>query len=300
MRSLGVILLGLGLLVGSYGFVYGYAGSGFKYYAPGIPEGKSITIDGAPGDWDWFPDAATITIEDAKYVHACQIETDEQLGTPNSEINPEDFDWTIKVAWAPEPDNRIYFLIEVYDNVWLFPESEGERSLHKWDCAEVVVDADDSGGLAGIAKDEEGLRGRYAQQYYCSAGAGGKELRFECIYIGEGKDTTWMDVPPYAEFMFNKTDNTGYYEGALALFDFMAVESAEKSTRHILKEGEAIGLGFLYDEHDTSQKYDGQWKTHSGTKSWKDANQIPDFVLIAAPEVAVEPNSWGAVKSLFK
>ncbi len=301
MKTLGAVLLGLGLLVGSCGLAWAYAGSGFTYYGVGVPAGKAITVNGDLGDWDWFPDAATIGIEDACYVHACQIETDEHLGTPNCEVNTADFDWTIKVAWAPEPDNRIYFAVEVYDDVWMFPETAGERSLHKWDDLELVTDPDNSGGTAGSTTDDEGYSGRYGQQWYCSAGAGGTELRLELIYIGVGmvKEATWMDVPPYAEFNFKKVGNTGYYEGAVALFDFLDPSGPEASVRHLLTEGEAIGLGFLYDEHDHSTQYDGQWKTHSGTSSWKTADEIPDFVLLAAP-VAVEPSSWGQIKSLFR
>jgi hypothetical protein len=263
----------------------------------------TITIDGNPGDWDWFPDAAAIGIEDA-YAHACQIEVDEHLGTPNCEVNTADFDWTIKVAWAPEPDNRIYFLAEVFDDVWMFPEEPGPGAMHNYDCFELVVDPDASGGTAGMTRDDEDYYGRYGQQYYVSAGFGETDHQFYCIYIagpGETKQASWMDVAPYAEMAFVREGNTGYYEGTMALFDFMAVDGPDASVRTMLEVGKTIGLGFLCDEKDhVAGTYDAQWKTHSGTSSWKTADEIPDFVMLPAGEAAVQPGTWGVVKSLFK
>ena len=300
MKTLAALLSGLGLLVGLCGFAFGFAGSGFTYYAVQVPDGVTVTVDGNLSDWSWFPEAATLTLQDAAYAHVCE--------GANCELHPDDFDWTIQVAWRGGDDNRIYFDCANYDDVWMLPEIVGEWGLHKWDCFELVVDPDNSGGLGGAAADEENIFGRYGQQWYFTPGAPGEGGRLEQCYMGAPwtKEADWMDKPPFAEAAVAWEGNTCYFEGALSLFSYMDLTGAEASTRLILDDvfaaGGAIGLGFLRDEHDVEVGvYDAQWKSHSGTSSWQTSDEVPDFVLLGPPEVtSVEASRWGEIKALLK
>jgi hypothetical protein len=278
--------------------LWAHPDSGIELYAIAIPEGGNIVVDGDLSEWAGFPEAATVTT-DMTYPHVCE--------GADCEVVPEDFDWIIKIAWS-ESENKLYFGVQVHDDVWLLPENVGERSLHKWDDLEPVTDADNSGGITGSVKDEEGHAGRYGQQWYFSAGAPGEGTRMEVIYLGtEGEVGTWPGQPPYGEsaFQFDAATNTGYYEGSLVLFDFMCDDGPDCSIVHDLTEGEAVGFGFLYDEIDQAPgTYDAQWKTAPGTKQWGNGNEIPDLELLPpsdwSPAVAVESNTWGQVKSLLK
>lgn len=300
MRTLGAVLLGLGLLAGMCAVLWAHPDSGIEIYAIAIPEGGNIVVDGDLSEWAGFPEAATVTT-DMTYPHVCE--------GADCEVVPEDFDWIIKIAWS-ESENKLYFGVQVHDDVWLLPENVGERSLHKWDDLELVTDADNSGGITGSVKDEEGHAGRYGQQWYFSAGAPGEGTRMEVIYLGtEGEVGTWPGQPPYGEsaFQFDAATNTGYYEGSVVLWDFLCPEGPDCSTVHDMTEGEAVGFGFLYDEIDVEPgTYNAQWKTHPGTSSWKDANELPDLLLLPPSEdwmpqvTAVESSTWGQVKSLLK
>ena len=130
MSSIRNTLGGLILTVGLAGAVFAHPDSGVTLFAPHIQ--SPITIDGDVSDWvSWFPEAAVITF-DQTFAHVCG---------ENCEPNAEDFDWTTRIAWD-DATNRIYFSIEVFDDVWIIPEAAGERSLHRWDDLELVVDAE--------------------------------------------------------------------------------------------------------------------------------------------------------------
>ena len=292
MKTLGILCVGLCLLVGLSGTAEAHPDSGITLFAPHVPA-AGITVDGKIDDWEnWFPEAAVITT-DMTFPHVCE--------GANCDPVPEDFDWTIRIAGS-DADNMIFFSVEVFDDIWLIPENAGERSLHNWDNLELVTDPDNSGGDIGSVKDGDGIAGRHGQQWYFSQGAPGEGTRMEVIYHGaEGLAATWPGDPPYGSSAFTLNGNRGIYEGSIVLFDYLSEEGPDASIPHDLTADETVGFGFLYDERDVAGGYDAQWKTAEGTDQWKDANQVPDLLLLApSGETAVDDISWGLIKTLLK
>lgn len=290
MKSLRSILGGLILTVGLAGAVFAHPDSGVTLYAPHIV--GPIEIDGDISDWtDWYPEAAVITT-DMTYPHVCE--------GANCEAVADDFDWTVRMAWD-DGTNRVYFSVEVFDDVWLAPEAAGERSLHSWDCLEIVSDPDNSGGEIGGTMDDDGIAGRRGQQWYFSQGAPGEGARMEVIYGGsEALAVTWVGLPPYGDAAFTLDGNRGVYEAWVRLFDYLSENGPDDSIEHDLTADQTIGFGFLYDEIDAAPgTYDAQWKTAEGTSQWGDANQVPDLLLLPPADgpTAVDPESWGNLKA---
>jgi hypothetical protein len=285
MKILGIICICL--LVGFTGTAMAHPDSGVTLFAPHVPSGV-VTIDASIDDWGWFPEAATITT-DQTFPHVC--------ADGNCEVVPEDFDWTIRIAWNDD-SNRLLFSVDVFDDIWLIPENAGERSLHNWDGLEIVSDPDNSGGLIGGGVDEDGLIGRYGQQWYYSQGAPGEGTRMEVIYSGaDGLAATWPGQPPYGDATFSLDGNRGIYEASMVLWDFLSELGPDDSIAHDLTEGETVGFGFLYDERDVAGGYDAQWKTGESPDQWKSANNVPDLLLLGTPATAVEDFTWGQIKA---
>ncbi len=269
---------------------FAHPDSGVTLFAAAIPSDVTITIDGDVSDWvSWFPEGAVITT-DQTYPHVCE--------GANCDVVPEDFDWTTRFAWD-EASNRLFFSVEVFDDIWLRPEAAGERGLHNWDDLELVVDPDNSGGDIGSVKDGDGIAGRYGQQYYFSQGAPGEGIRFEVIYSGsEALAATWPGMAPFATTAFTLNGNRGVYEASMVLFDYLSENGPDESIVHDMTANETIGFGFLYDERDVAGGYDAQWKLAEGTSQWQTANQVPDLLLLPpGGPTAVEAITWGLLKA---
>ena len=292
MKLLKVLCAGLCILFGMQGIASAHPDSGITLFAPHIPSNVDINVDGSLGDWDWFPQGAVITT-DQTYPHVC--------ADANCDVVPEDFDWTIRIAWDDE-SNKVYFSVDVFDDIWLIPSNVGERSLHNWDDLELVTDPDNSGGDIGSVKDADDIAGRHGQQWYFSQGAPGEGTRMEVIYHGaDALASTWPGDPPYGESAFTLDGNRGVYEGGMVLWDYLSELGPEESIAHNLTSGEAVGFGFLYDERDVEGGYDAQWKTAPGTSQWQTANEVPDLLLLdpADTPTAVESTAWARIKASF-
>lgn len=292
MKALKILCAGLCILFGMQGVATAHPDSGITLFAPAVPDNVDINVDGDISDWtSWFPEGAIVTT-DQTFPHVCE--------EANCDPVPEDFDWTIRIAWD-DASNKVFFSVDVFDDIWLIPSNAGERSLHRWDDLEIVIDADNSGGDIGSVKDADGISGRHGQQWYFSQGAPGEGTRMEVIYHGaDDLASTWPGDPPYGESAFTLDGNRGIYEGGMVLWDFLSELGPEESIAHDLTANETVGFGFLYDEIDLEEgDYDAQWKTAPGTSQWQTGNEVPDLLLLPSTGTAVAPTSWAQVKATF-
>lgn len=283
MKSLDILLLSLAIAAGMGGPGWTHDPTAFVYYAPQVPPGVAIAVDGDLGDWSWFPEVLGITTDQA-FVH----------GGPDI-FNPKDFDWKIRVAWSDE-ENELYVACEIRDDIFFPYETPGERETYLYDNFELIVDADHSGGLyqgSGVAEEESGTQ---AQQWMFPLG--GPTAGYHFIYLFGG--ATWYGQFPYSEYAYRyQGDNRHAGEISLIPFDFTSQEGAAQSRVHDLKADEILGLSCMYDDHDErGTAIDGQWKTHESADGAVDATVIAHFVLLPPPPDAavVEPQTWARIK----
>ena len=99
------------------------------------------------------------------------------------------------------------------------------------------------------------------------------------------------------------TNVTVSYEWKIAVYDDYRPGGPDASTRHMLTAGETFGMIIQFNEAD------GSWKNQIGTcptnQGSRDASYMSSFTLLSAADApwdvgtAVEPSTWGAVKSLL-
>ena len=91
------------LLVPSTGDAYENC-NGIGYFALQVPDPGSMVADGNGSDWGWYP---------ADFV----IGADQMCETLSGTVPAlNDFDAAIRLGWAPEPANRLYVLVTVFDD----------------------------------------------------------------------------------------------------------------------------------------------------------------------------------------
>ena len=283
MKHTGALLFGMMILAGLAIGAWAHPPSAYVYLAVQTPPGGDITVDGDLSDWWWFPELGTITTENS-FVHA----------GPDI-FDPEDFAWTLRVAWDGE-ENKIYIAYEIFDDI-LFPyATAGERETYLYDNFEVIIDADHSGGVYQGRELPEEENGTQAQLWMFPLGGPAEGYHF--VYLHGG--ATWYDQSPYSDYAYRYLgENRHAGEISISLFDYAAPEGPEQSQVHEPEVNQVIGLACLYSDHDEEgTTIDGQWKTHESGQGYYDANVLSDFILIEAPEVdaVVEPETWARIK----
>ena len=178
MKETGILLIGIALLAGLDGVAWPHDPTAFIYFAPHIPAGDHIAVDGDLSDWSWFPEVLEITTEQAFVTVGPDI------------FNPKDFDWKIRVAWN-DAENRIYISFEIFDDTFFPYETVGEHETYLYDNFELITDADHSGGVyrgSEVPREENGTQ---AQLWMFPLG--GPTEGYHFIYL-RGKSNRTQDI----------------------------------------------------------------------------------------------------------
>jgi len=240
-----------------------------------FPQNKIPCIDGKTVDWDIVPAEYSIGIDqlvDTMY---------------NVKTDPKDKDVTVKVGWV-NGLNRLYFLIQAYDDYWDFKEPD----LHN-DIFELVVDGDLSGGgflprshsaSSLLTKWENYARfhGVHAQNYHVFLPAEGKQ--WSMIWGCQ----PWIYEFPYANAVYSYDFSHGE-SGNLILefwitpFDYASYDGPDHSVMSKLTEDTIIGLSWSileYDgTHDTG-RYKAFWNLSHKTTMLGNASHLCAFRLM--------------------
>ena len=239
-----------------------------------FPRDMMPRIDGDTSDWDIVPDSYAIGLD--------QLE-DTMYGQPT---NPADKDVTVKVGWV-NGLNRLYFLVEEYDDYWDFSEPD----LHN-DIFELVLDGDISGGgLIPQFHPADSLLTRW-EKYYKYHGV--QAQNYHIFTPAEGKPWTmvWGSQPwiyhfPWANAAYNYNFKHGE-SGNLVLefwitpFDYAPFRGPVGAVVSELVEGELIGLSWSileYDgTHDTG-RFKAFWNLSHKSTMYGNASELCAFRL---------------------
>jgi len=187
----------------------------------------------------------------------------DQVWIPYGETIPDDdYKGHYKIGWSKDP-NCLYFLIEVYDDVFVdgFKSGGQTADIYNFDIVEVFIDEDDSGGKhvfdgTGSTGQEWGYNAENAFSYHIYADFpenGGISTE---IHVGDLDGTGWdnSQSPNYAdhfpEFALTRNQNRAIWEFSLIVYDDTYESDNVESARVQLKPGKEIGLSMAYCEND--------------------------------------------------
>lgn len=239
----------------------------FQFPADRIP-----CIDGNGGDWDLVP---------ADYVIGMDQLWDDTKKHPS--VDTTNLNVKVKVGWV-DGLNRLYFLVEAYDDFWDFEEP----GLHN-DTYELVVDGDQSGGpfIDRFHPNKEldpmdaylSFHGVHAQNYHIFTPAVGKDwtLVWGC--------QPWIKELPYANAAYNynfKHGESGHLtlEFWITPFDYAGNEGPERAVSSILKENKNVGLGWAFIDYDQEEGNNGFWNLSKEHTMYGNASHLLPFKLM--------------------
>ena len=285
------------VLIGLPGMAWGHYPEGVTFFAFQWPPGHEPVMDGDLSEWEIVPE---------KYISR----TEEFHEILYHLIDPYDFDITRSIVSWSEPQNRLYFAAEVFDDVHQI-DRDRIQDLTTDDTFEIMIDADHSGGqysafLVFAEEEWKEITGAQATQYGLSVPAP-KGLKSFKSYNA----STWTEKPPWAEYAWKMEEapeggSTMFYEVSIIPFDHLNWLGPEQSQIHNLEAGEIIGLNIAFSDWDQDLEYwEGYWVLSGRSKTFVYAERFTNFLLAPVEwELfrfsAVERATWGRIKSTFR
>ena len=274
------------------------AHEGVTWPFPQVPDPSAMTIDGNDDDWDWFE--PTFALEQGDFF-------DREMFA----VDRSDFDFTLKVAWSPPPDNCWYVFMRVSDDTL---KVEYDDPLKWWqdDSVQITVDADHSGGSIYGFEREELVNG---QRLYARAVPPAGQLLLPGRRAGFMDQHTdpymmefvWIMEKPFYEIDWtiepedagNGSLNVSYtFEWKAALWDVLGSSPAE-SERHVFEPWDVVHFGFRLLDADRP----GGGRKHSmylrGGHPFqdRDADRMPDFLAVPTEySRSVADSVWRSVR----
>jgi len=249
-----------------------------------FPHTMMPRIDGNTTDWDIVPESYSIGLD--------QLE-DTMYNYPK---NPKDKDITVTVGWV-NGMNRLYFLVEAYDDYWDF----SEPGLHN-DILELVVDGDLSGG--GFLPQHHPADSLLSRWEKFSKFHGVQAQNYHVFLPAEGKPWTmvwgcqpWIYHFPYANAAYSYDFSHGE-SGNLVLefwitpYDYAPYDGPDRAAESQLEENDIIGLSWSvleYDgTHDTG-RYKAFWNLSHKTTMLGNASDLCAFRLMPVESLLRKP-----------
>ena len=274
-----------------------------------FPDSHVPQMDGDAADWSMVPDEYFYDSSHHRgMVFADSIDSDgkkSRLLVPDTLATPDPADLDIRrtaVGWNAT-QNRLYFLTEVYDDIWRFQKDAVDSLdtingrlragfVHGSDIWEIVIDADHGGEkVVNFADWQEAphveLRHRsaYTQNYHLYI----PPLNGYYWHWLWGK-ALWTKDEAYSAMGWqgdveHLSSGTVTYETYLTPFDDLHPEGPHLSRKHRLKEGAVIGLSWAYlDADDSDTRFDDFWMHSHHPKMYCSAEYISDFKLMPIEE----------------
>jgi len=276
------------------------------------PAGQEPTLDGDLSEWDIVP-------EDYYVPFDSHFEYYLGLGQENDESN---LSFRVVAGWSAGT-NRLYFMMERFDNYW---DRNGVGAVAAGDDSwEIMIDADHGGeqhfALADDFEDADELQrnqGRFAQNAHCvwpEMPDANRAVGWKWFF---NSNSTWHDEAPWGDYGFqldgqaNSGEVTARIEMMSAAWDDFHWIGPDDSQIHTFTEGNTIGLGWVVHDMDSAEEdnggaSDGGWGINPNIQMWFDCGNCSDFLLAPIdPRVdfsnvptAVEDDSWGRIKAVY-
>lgn len=295
-----ILLASAVMILALTGVCFGFGNAnGVGYFALEVPPDVTITIDGKGDDWGWFDPAFT-------YGPDAMIEIITGQVPPKSDI-----DMAVMTAWTgANRDNKLYGFTRVTDDTLHIAQTEMDNG---WldDDYEIITDADGSGGPYRAEGVVTGLNGQQFTMHISTPGGyvspygnGTWWMRYQAP-----TEIHWVDALAQAQITTvpagakTGTPNvTVNYEFAIPLFDELSLSGQAASPRHVLTQGETIGLTYQLNDADTGDRSVQLATAAENGAAW-DATFSSQYTLLGVGEytmaTAVNAGSWGRIKATF-
>lgn len=281
--------------------VSGHAPVGEVFFAVQFPDDGVPTIDGDPRDWDIVPETPYHIRDDRMQ----GSDPDIGLRDPGT-TDPSNFSMNSVIGWN-ESSNRIYFLVEVFDNIHNVDRDDVSRFWED-DDLEINLNGDNTG------QEEASLEGEPLNNHYYGFVVPPVEGQYFFPY-NLGNTSEWL-VPgsDYLDFGWSNTgdpfgESTYYYEVSMQVFlTIPRTESPTPADTEILdlEEGEVFHFSIdIGDFDEPGSSYESFWSV-SNDRACCSANS--DLFLaevdplleaaLADRPTAIEDASWGRIKAV--
>ena len=252
-----------------------------------FPDDRIPQMDGDLNEWDIVPSEFFFDYDDYEEMHR-------GIGAA---LDTTDF--YIKraaVGWN-DATNRLYFMAEVYDDVFRFSKESTDSldtfhsrltgaHVHGADIWEIVVDADHAGDkVIGFDRENPEVEMRYRSAYVQNYHLYIPPLNGQYWHWLWGK-AMWTAEPEYSGVGWNypgehMSAGTATYECYLTPFDDLHPDGPDSSTVHDLRENAIIGLSWAFLDADTSAAtYDAFWTLSRQKKMYAGEEFLADFRLL--------------------
>ena len=282
--------------------VSGHVPVGETFFAAQFPDNGVPNIDGDPSDWDIVPETPYHIRNDRMQGSDPSI----ALRDPGS-TDPSDLSMNSVIGWN-ESANRIYFLIEIFDDVHNVDRDDVARFWED-DDVEININGDNTG------QDEANLEGEPFNNHYY--GFVVPPVEGQSFFPFSTGNAEWLQVgTDMLDFGWSFEgeqfgESTYIYEAAMTVyFSAPTAEGAPESEAEIvdLEEGEIVHFTIdIGDFDEPGQTYDSFW-TVSDDRACCSANSdlfmaaidpLLEEALANSP-TAVEEASWGRIKAAHR
>ena len=278
--------------------VSGHVPVGETFFAAQFPDGAVPSIDGDPSDWDIVPETPYHIRNDRMQGSDASI----GLRDPGS-TDPSDLSMNSVIGWN-ESANRVYFLVEVFDDIHNVDRDDVSKFWED-DDVEINLNGDHTG------QDEANLEGEPWNNHYYGFVVPPVEGQF---FFPAFPGPEWLQPgTDLLDFGWSFTgeqfgESTYYYETAMqVILSIPREENPAQADSPILdlEEGEVIHFSIdIGDFDEPGQTYDTFWSV-SDDRACCSANS--DLFLAAVDPLleealanrptAVEEASWGRIKA---
>ncbi len=250
-----------------------------------FPDTHIPSMDGDPSDWDIVPSSYVI-----------DYTAHEEKHRDGAEHDTLDHHVVRAIAGWNDRLNRLYFMAEIYDDVWRFSHDQTDSLdtphsrmkgayVHGADIWEIVVDADHAGDRVINFSEEPAAEFRYRSAY----------TQYYHLYMPPLNGHYWHWL--WGKALWTKREefsSVGWsgqvthlgagrviYECYITPFDDLNPEGPEQSLLHDLREQAIIGLSWAFiDADEKSDTYDAFWSLSKQQKMYCSGEFLSDFRLM--------------------
>jgi len=247
-----------------------------------FPPNMIPRIDGDAGDWEIVPEDYFIGMDQLK-----------DTGN-NTKIDKNDLDVTVRAGWVKGMD-KLYFLVEMYDDYWEFEEPGGRNDMF-----EIVVDGDLSGGpLIPQLREDKALdewegyymfHGVHAQNYHVCVPAEGKPWTLVWGCQPWARELPWANAAYDYDFGHGESGKL-VLEFWITPFDYAPYDGSSHCVVSTLEENGIIGMSWAIIDYDgnSSGKNDSFFNLSHKSTMYGNASDLVAFKLLPLEKGLREP-----------
>lgn len=272
-------------------------------YLPPVPDELMPTVDGVLDEWGWVPDDWVYTLSECLDKPA---ENPPRAGGGEEYTGAGDWDVPFLFVGYNATTDVLVVAAQVVDDVGYWPS---ENPFETWKGMDSIYWYVNGDGQGGPYQYEEGLHAERAWQ-----GIWRPDLDNWWGAYSWSEEERWPFTPPYlvSGLVLDKTTGSYTMEATITVFDWCDHTGPDASTKHDMEAGSEFGMRFTLFDVDSESDQDYAYLTFNGPNpegidNAFTADNFERAVCLSFEDaypggikVAVEPSTWGQIKSMLK